>query len=382
VGLVIDTVRAGQGHALTDLYRGATWAFHHHHPRYAQFVPVETGVRTTLVGYRNDVPRAYGDVVERGNILARLRFGPVFADPEDAVDFIVALVDHYRRRRFLRLEVQLYEPAGWRGEWITYGVARQRRFKSEITAESRATAVIPLSGRADDWSDGRLSTNHRRNVKKARQLGLRTELMMAADVPQFSEQYVRMYRSRGLAVNATHARAMIAGRFSFLHVTGEGQALKVCTADGTMLGGLFIMQEGNRAFYDIGATDPEQRHVPILHLGILEAIAWASLAGCTLFDLGGYGFLADAADQIGKINRFKDGFRPQPLFFTRPMRFALSPVGGRVFDTALTARRRLNQIVALRRTTAARDESHDAATGPFSGPLIKREENPRPCRSR
>jgi GNAT acetyltransferase-like protein len=343
VGIVIDTVRAGQEQALNELYRGTAWAFHHHHPRYAQLVPLGAGVRRTLVGYRDDVPRAYASVVERGRLFALLKFGPVFAEPEDAADFIVALVEHYRRRGFARLEVQLYEPAGWRGEWITYRVARERRFTSEITAESRATAVIPLSGHPDDWSDKRLSTNHRRNVKKARHLGLRTELMMAADVPQFSEQYVRMYRSRGLAVDATHARAMIAGRFTFLRETGEGQALKVCTSDGTMLGGLFIMQEGNRAFYDTGATDPEHRHVPILHLGILDSIAWASLAGCTLFDLGGYGFLADAADQIAKINRFKDGFRPQPLFFTRPMHFTLSPVGGRFFDIARNARRRLSQ---------------------------------------
>lgn len=344
--LVVDTIRAGQEPALTELYRRAPWASYQHHPRYTELVPPDGGVRTTLVGYRNGVPRAYANVVERGRRLARLRFGPVFAEPEDAADFIIALVDHYRRRGFFRLEVQLYEPAGRCGELIAYRVAQDCHFTSELS-ESKATAVIPLASGGDDWSETRLAARHRWSVKKARRLGVRTEPMSESDLPQLSDQYVRMYRSRRLAVDPALVRATMTGMFSFLGETG-GLALKMCVADGAMLGGLLIMREGERAFYALGATDPQRRDVPILHLGILESVTWASDAGCTLFDMGGYRLFADAADQLGKINSFKEGFRPQPLFFTRPMRFSLSPAGGLIFDTLRNVRRRVTQIAVAR----------------------------------
>jgi hypothetical protein len=337
--LIVDATDVEQEHALTELYRRAAWASYQHHPRYARFVPSEAGVRRTVVGERDGLPRAYGNVVERGRLLARLRSGPVFAEPEDAADFIVSLVDLYRRRRFLRLEVQLHEPAGRRGESIAYRVARECRFTAEVK-ETKVTAVIPLTGCADDWSDTRLSSKHRWSVRKARRLGLFTELMTTSDVSQFSDQYVSMYRARGLPVDPRSARAILAGHYSFVQETGDGIALKVCADDGTMLGGVLIVREAERAVYALGATDPQRRDAPILHLAILESIAWASKAGCTLFDLNGYGFLADPDSQIGKISRFKDGFGPEPLFFTRTMQFALSPAGGRLFDIVRSARSR------------------------------------------
>jgi hypothetical protein len=346
-GLDIEPIRPGQQEALEDVYRRAPWASHTHHPRYAEFVPYHGGTRTTLVGWRDGAPQAYANVFERGSLLARVLYGPVFTEPDDGADFIIGLVDHYRRRGFHRLEVQLNEPAGWRGESIAYRVARECRFTSDVK-KTRTVAVIPLSGDARDGSESRLSKGHKWSVKKARRLGLHSAPMTASDVPRFADLYVKMFRSRRLPIEVGPTHATLAGMFAFLDALHCGLALKVCGADGSMLGGLYVIREEDRALYYLAATDPDLRQVPIIHVGILDAITWASQAGCTLFDLGGYYMLADPEGQEGKLNLFKDGFRSQPLFFTRAMRFALSPVGGLPFDLAMNARRLSQRVAEIR----------------------------------
>lgn len=75
------------------------------------------------------------------------------------------------------------------------------------------------------------------------------------------------------------------------------------------LAGLFLMRYGERAWYFYGASsDPRRRDMPN-HLLQWEAMRWAKVVGCTVYDWWGAPIHPeDEGDAMQGVWRFKEGF--------------------------------------------------------------------------
>ena len=76
--------------------------------------------------------------------------------------------------------------------------------------------------------------------------------------------------------------------------------------------------------YKFGATDPESRSIPVLHIAFVEAIRIAKEKGLRFFDFGGYMPNAKHTDQVFSINYFKLGFSGILLRYPNTMVFTLN----------------------------------------------------------
>jgi len=77
--------------------------------------------------------------------------------------------------------------------------------------------------------------------------------------------------------------------------------------------------------YKYGASDPDYRKLPILHLCIYEAIKIGLEKGITLLDLGGYNHFINKKDQIYSINFFKKSFNGTYSFYPKKIHIKLNP---------------------------------------------------------
>jgi lipid II:glycine glycyltransferase (peptidoglycan interpeptide bridge formation enzyme) len=108
---------------------------------------------------------------------------------------------------------------------------------------------------------------------------------------------------------------------------------------------VIIVRQGSTARYFLGATDPARKDVPVLHLGIFEAIRKSQAMECAAFDFWGYNVYAEEGEQIYHINRFKKWFSGSLLFYPKIMHFHIRPARYAAFQVLLAARERLRGIV-------------------------------------
>jgi hypothetical protein len=94
-------------------------------------------------------------------------------------------------------------------------------------------------------------------------------------------------------------------------------AIFVCRFAGKAVGTAIVLRHGGLAVYAYGATDPAPRAFSKSVLPLVEAIRWASDAGCDRFDMGGVPAAGDRDAKRASIARFKRHFAKETLPLVR-----------------------------------------------------------------
>ena len=120
------------------------------------------------------------------------------------------------------------------------------------------------------------------------------------------------------------------GILNFLFKYDKGFIEYVYDAD-IVVGGVIIIYQGKSARYFKSASDPERRDIPVMHLGLFDAIKFCKTEGFSTFDLWGYNHFVDDKEQIFYINKFKKGFSRNFTFYPKRMHFELRPFKYKIF---------------------------------------------------
>ena len=129
--------------------------------------------------------------------------------------------------------------------------------------------------------------------------------------------------------------------FEFLNKKNRGKLLLVKDDGDHILGGVMIIFQGKSVRYYKGASDINYRHLPVLHLAILESIRLSKEAGFDYFDLWGYNHYVDESDQIYFINRFKKGFGGEYNFYPKKMYIIYRPILSFIFQALKKMHRKM-----------------------------------------
>ena len=159
-----------------------------------------------------------------------------------------------------------------------------------------------------DLQDGavRLSSNHRRNLKKARGSALtlvrRSDLAACDEHDALVGSSMTRRRARGEAI----ADQSSAGVYRRLVDAGAGVVVQVRAGDAVLSSMLLLLAERG-AYYHSAGTSPQGMTIGASTFLVCELAERLREEGMETFNLGGAG-----ADEVG-LGRFKRGFRPREV---------------------------------------------------------------------
>jgi len=169
-------------------------------------------------------------------------------------------------------------------------------FDSHCMLRSRCEFVLDLDG---DFA-AMLSTNHKRNVKKAQKAGLvvtRTRSIETAITHEaLMSQSLSRRRSRGESVEGVDP-----SRDCMAFVESGAGELFQATRDGTVLSSVLTLHAPNCGYYQSAGTSAEGMAVGASHFLIHSIACQLRAGGAQIFNLGG-------ADEKSSLARFKEGF--------------------------------------------------------------------------
>ena len=202
--------------------------------------------------------------------------------------FWQGLLDWCRARRILRLEVNTFASEGGVPPALTG--ERARRARTEY--------VLPLQG--SDLTRT-FSTNHQRNIKRARKAGLTVRRSRAiedcripADLMQAS---MDRRRQRGERVPDGQDVALLAA------LTGSGAAeLFQVISEGQVLSSILVLLAARGGYYHSAGTLPDGMKSGASHFLVSEIAAALQADGLTRFNLGG------VSERGSGLEQFKQGF--------------------------------------------------------------------------
>jgi lipid II:glycine glycyltransferase (peptidoglycan interpeptide bridge formation enzyme) len=177
-----------------------------------------------------------------------------------------------------------------------------------------------------------MSKGHKADIKKSNKLAMSvTELNSAQDFNCLMSIFENMHKKRKLNIDQQEFYFLIKNVKDFFIYKNVGKILIVKDRDGKIIGGIILAFQGSIIRYYKGASDPDYRHLPVLHLAIWESIQLAKKLGFNSFDFWGYNHFAKENDQVFLINRFKKGFGGNYLFYPKKMYFIYKPFRYKLF---------------------------------------------------
>lgn len=206
----------------------------------------------------------------------------------------------------LRVQLPCYPDDSY-SEKIAAAIRSERRF---YTQKKNNWATLMLSLR-QEYNELRrnYSENLRRNIKKGITLGLHVKMLASdSEIKKLGEIFDSLYTWRGVKTTWTNSPETFLRWYQYFDAHCKACWFGVFDKDEKMLGGILLVKQGDTVFYQTGATDPEQRSAPVLHVCFDHAIRWAKDSGFAFFDFGGYHLEATEADQTYHINNFKSMF--------------------------------------------------------------------------
>jgi lipid II:glycine glycyltransferase (peptidoglycan interpeptide bridge formation enzyme) len=299
------------------------------YPGFAQASEPEVAIQYLLC-YRGEKLIGYASVKIKKRVFATVLFGPLVQDASDYEDACAALVSACRRRGVLL--VKIFPPYMSAENEAAISSFTKIKYERSDTDFNWCSPKLSLDPTMDELLKG-FSENHRRNVKKAQKLNLTvTEINNTADIDIFSEQFAKMYESRGLPVSVEQTKQSFQNIFAFHRKHDTGVFLAVRSETEGIVGGLCINYEGNAAFYHKGYSHPDHRSLPVNHIAFYEAIRLAKERGMKYFDFCGYGLNLKEDDQVNAINRFKDGFGGTLVYYPQTLTIYTTPFSKLLFN--------------------------------------------------
>jgi hypothetical protein len=273
---------------------------------------------------------------------AILSFGPLFTSPDYLVEGLDRIRTYYLKKGFGWLSVQLGIPTGADADYIEYKVYRKNKFKNYFDRENWSSIFIDLT-QDQEIIRKNLSQNHTRSIKKANKSGLTvSELLTDDDLAAFLEVYSRMQKKRGLNERVSGSPTFLTAVNKLIKEDNLGRILLVKDTDGKVLGGIILVFQQKTVRYLKGASDPDARELPILHIAMWEAMIRCAREGFEIFDFWGYNHFVDEDDQIFFVNRFKKGFGGSFIFYPKKMYFFFKPAQHKIFEAAKNIYKKIN----------------------------------------
>jgi hypothetical protein len=305
-----------------SIYHGAAFISIEQFPGFS--LAAEPG-QTVLyfLAYKQNELRGYACVNIKKRMLATVMFGPVVKYANEYEEICKGLISKCTGKAIFMLRIL----PPYMADQDRSAIDSTKAFKYEhSTDETNWSSVrLPLDKPMEEILKS-FSENHRRSIKKAQKLNLKADKIDdIGDINVFSEQYIQMYQSRGLAVSLDAIRSTFRNLFLLFNRYDNGLFIAVKTDEQAIIGGVCIAYQGNTAFYYKGYSHPDHRNLPVNHLGFYEAMSIAKDRGLKYFDFGGYAIDAKEGDQLYAINRFKDGFGGEIITHPRTMVVFMMP---------------------------------------------------------
>jgi lipid II:glycine glycyltransferase (peptidoglycan interpeptide bridge formation enzyme) len=144
----------------------------------------------------------------------------------------------------------------------------------------------------------------RYNVRLAERRGVAVRPAAADDLEVLYRMYAETSLRDRFAIRAPGYYHDVWGTFMR---AGLAQAF-IAQVDGQPVAGLIVYRFGRAAYYLFGMSRAAHRDRMPNHRLQWEAIRWAKVQGCTVYDLWGAPDRLDARDRMWGVHRFKEGF--------------------------------------------------------------------------
>jgi hypothetical protein len=254
---------------------------------------------------------------------ARISLGPVGLTEDFIIEAIVVIYNYYKSKHFAALNILLGTPENTGGNQIQEEVFKKIKF-SQDPLLNWSTLILdlkdPLESIIENFRKG-----HKWSIKKANALDLKArEITSDFETTQLAEIYNRLYHSKRLISELTDTKKIFLNIFKYFQSNRNGVFIGVFDNKTKLLGGIILPFQGNTLVYKFGASEPELRNIPILHIAFVEAIRIAKEKGIRFLDFGGYMPNAKNPDQVFFINYFKKGFSGTLLPYPDTMIFTLN----------------------------------------------------------
>lgn len=278
--------------------------------------------------------RSFSQINERLGS-AQIIFGPVCADKEIMITSINEIIKFYQKRNFFYLGVQMYYKSGFETEYIEYKLNNSFKIHYKFNTQNTKSSIeINLEDSLDDIYSN-ISKSHKSNIKRAIKMGITVELVKDSnELDSFVDVYSRMCLARKIYHFKLSIKKMN-DIYNYLVENKRGQILIVKDNSGKVIGGAIFVFQGITIRYLLGATDPDRRDLPILHLLMYNAIKRAKFENFKYFDFWGYNHFVDKNDQVFNINHFKKLFGGKYTFFAKKMNIDLLPEGYAIYRSLL-----------------------------------------------
>jgi RimJ/RimL family protein N-acetyltransferase len=204
--------------------------------------------------------------------------------------FWTGLIEHCRRARVATLAVNTFaSPA-----------ARIPRLHGEMSRRQRHEIVLRLG---DEPVFDRLSSNHRRNVQRARKagLGIRRTTSEAACRDHVRVMQASADRRAGRAGDLARPESWDVDYFATMLRHGAAELFQATSGDA-VVASVLVLKADRGAYYQSAGTSPEGMALGASHFLILAIAEQLQSAGIEVFNLGG---VDEASDGLA---RFKLGF--------------------------------------------------------------------------
>ncbi|MCC6916315.1 GNAT family N-acetyltransferase [Nitrosomonas sp.] len=236
-----------------------------------------------------------GAFIKKGKLNSTLQITSLPNLGVDSHVFWQGLRDFSRRGGITQLELGTYASP--------YGTDPPL-FDRRCTRKKRCEFILDISGDLAEM----LSSNHRRNVKKAQKAGIVVKQTRSAEAAvvhhELMNQSMDRRRSRGEKISLDGPSPEIAAILK----SGAGELFQAIH-EGSVLSSILVLQAAGGSYYQSAGTSPDGMAVGASHFLIHSITIKLKSEGAYIFNLGG-------ADEDSTLGRFKKGFGAShiPLF--------------------------------------------------------------------
>lgn len=257
---------------------------------------------------------------------AQLQFGPLSDNSDDLLSTLRALIAHFRRQNCISFTIQLGIPTGNNADFIEYQLNKDFKILSYYDRNNWSSLQLDLR-KPEEEIFRNFSKGHKSDIKKAIKNNIQVnDVYTDGDWEELLEIFSKMNARRGLDKENKTFLSLLKNVRYFFEFQNEGSVLMVRDVSGRVIGGILLAYQGTAVRYFKGASDPDQRHLPVLHLAIWEGIKMAKSKGYQYFDFWGYNHFVTENDQVFHINRFKKGFGGTYSFYPKKMYIIYKPL--------------------------------------------------------
>jgi hypothetical protein len=257
---------------------------------------------------------------------ARLDFVPPFVDKESGYDLINSILSYYKKNKYVYLSVQFGFPVSSISEYIDILVNRKYKVRY-IYNPGNIWCSLRMSFNNNNIEEifNTFTSGHKRAIKKTQNMLNVKKIEDEKELKDYFNIFQNMMNRKKINYNISYDD--IYDIYKYLEKNKKGYILGVFTKDNKCIGGIIIVSNGKGMRYFQGSSDPEYRHLPILHYAFYHTIKICLEEKQDYFDLWGYNLYAEEKDPVWGINIFKRGFTKNIILYPKRMHINLKPFG-------------------------------------------------------